>query len=288
MAKTDPPAPASGADPESFSVRLWGTRGSLPVSGPDHRKYGGNTICFEMRLGTHVLLFDAGSGLVPAGAALAAEGRAEAMMFFTHWHYDHVMGLPFFAPFYNPAFRLKVWAGHTEGQISVEGMMEDFMRQPFFPVGPGCFRAAIQSQDFSMGDVITPCPGLVIRTARLHHPGNAVGYRVEWAGRVAAVVTDTEHHPGTMDDAVLGLMQGADLVLYDACYDDEEFDNFAGFGHSTWQQGVRLAEAAGVGQIALVHHSVRRSDADLDRIDRAARRRFAGASCARDMQVITL
>lgn len=271
-----------------FRIRLWGVRGSLAVGGADTAEFGGNTMCIEMRLGDHVLIFDAGSGLADAGAALVAEGRREVTMLFTHWHYDHVIGLPFFAPFFQPGSAVRVWSGHNPGGMTTGAMMADFMRAPFFPVGPACFRAQVQPGDFRAGDVLEPMPGVVIRTGALNHPGGATGYRVEWGGRVAALITDTEHVPGTLDPAVLDLIRGADLVLYDACYEDAEFPDVCGFGHSTWQQAVRLAQAAGVGRMGLIHHSIRRSDADLRRIEGQAQAGFAGAFCARERQVIDL
>lgn len=271
-----------------FRVRLWGVRGSLPVGGADTREFGGNTMCVEMRLGDHVLILDAGSGLAAAGAALMAEGRREATLLFTHWHYDHVIGLPFFAPFFQPGHAIRVWSGHSPDGTTTEAMMADFMRAPFFPVGPACFRAQVRPGDFRAGDVLAPWQGVTIHTGALHHPGGAVGYRVEWGGRVAALITDTEHVPGELDPRVMDLIRGADLVLYDACYEDAEFPGVCGFGHSTWQQALRLAQAAGVARVGMIHHAVHRSDADLRRIEGQAQAVLPGAFCGREGQVIDL
>lgn len=271
-----------------FRVRLWGVRGSLPVSGPQFNAYGGRTICIEMRCGDHVLLFDAGSGMAQAGAALRAEGHARIDLFFSHFHYDHVIGLPFFAPLYDRSCTMTVWSGHTEGEMTTAGMMEAYMRPPFFPIGPDICTACLTPREFTPGAALTPYPGLTIRTAMLNHPGNAVGYRVEWGGRAAAVVTDTEHLPGKPDDRVLGLIAGADLVLYDATYQDEEFDTYRGYGHSTWQEALRLAAAAKVRRMGLMHHAEWRTDAGLARIEAAVAEASPAAFLARDDQVIDL
>jgi phosphoribosyl 1,2-cyclic phosphodiesterase len=284
----DPASTGWSVMSDIFQVKLWGTRGSLPVSGPAHAKYGGNTICIEMRCGDHVLLFDAGSGLLPAGAALAAEGQTGLTLYFTHCHYDHIVGLPFFLPLYYDQFALKVWTGHLGGTMTTHDMIAAYMRPPFFPIGPEYCRACLNTGEFAPGDVLSPHPGITVRTGLLNHPGRAVGYRVEWAGRAVAVITDTEHDPGTLDPAVLDLIGDCDLFLYDATYTDTEFATFRGFGHSTWQQGVRLAQASGAKSVGFIHHAKRRTDSELNAIERHARRQFAGAFCGRDLQVIDI
>ncbi len=269
-----------------FQIKLWGVRGSLPVSGHMFRKFGGNTICFEIRCGDHVMLVDAGSGLFPAGNALKAEGYTNLTLFLTHCHYDHIVGLPFFMPLYCQDSTLTVSSGHLAGTMTTEEIISEFMRKPFFPIGPEICCARIDTQDFRAGDILTPHPGIVIRTAMLNHPGNAIGYRIEWAGRAVAVITDTEHDPGTLDPAILSLIRDTDLFLYDATFTDEEFDKFRGFGHSTWQQGLRLAQAAGARKVGFVHHAKWRTDAELTEIEKLAKKEFSGAFCGRDLQVI--
>ncbi len=271
---------------DRFQIKLWGVRGSLPVSGPDFRKFGGNTMCIEMRCGDHVLLFDAGSGLMPAGTALKAEGKTDLTLFFTHCHYDHIAGLPFFLPMYCAKSTLRIWTGHLAGTMSTMDMINQYMRSPFFPIGPEICASCLTTGEFLPGDVLSPHAGITIRTAMLNHTGNSVGYRIEWAGRAVALITDTEHEPGTLDPAVLGLIENADLFLYDSTFTDEDFDGFRGFGHSTWQQGVRLAQASGAKKVGFIHHAKRRTDAELTNIERQAKRQFAGAFCGRDLQVI--
>lgn len=271
-----------------FQVKLWGTRGSLPVSGPAFATFGGNTICIELRLGDHVLIIDAGSGILPAGSALKAAGHGDIALFLTHCHYDHVIGLPFFMPLYGKGPAVTISSGHMAGKMTTHDIICGLMRQPYFPIGPELCRDCLKTRDFTPGDVLEPFAGVRMHTVALNHPGNAVGYRVEWAGRAVAIVTDVEHVPGTPDPAVLDLIRGADLVLYDACYTDEEFDRFRGFGHSTWQEGVRLANLAGVRQIGLIHHATWRSDSDLLQMEAMAKADHSGAFFGRDLQVIDL
>ncbi len=274
--------------PPRFEIKLWGCRGSLPVSGPDFQVFGGNTTCFEVRCGPNVILFDAGSGLYQASTALKAAGTTDLTLFFSHWHYDHIMGLPFFLPLYDPASRLRVFSGHMPDAMTTREMLSNFMRQPFFPIGPDMCCANIDFHDFHAGDILSPHEGVTLRTGMLNHPGNAIGYRIEFGGRVIAIITDTEHVDGQLDPAVIDLIRDADLFLYDATFEDAEMEFFRGFGHSTWQQGLRLAKAAGAKRVGFVHHSITRTDAELGAIEQLAQAHFPGAFCGRDFQVIAV
>lgn len=269
-------------------VHLRGVRGTIPVSGEDFRIFGGNTICTEIRCGEHILLFDAGSGLAQAGAMLRAEGVRQFRVFFSHCHYDHIIGLTDFLPFLCPDSSIELWSGHLHGTMTTREMVRDFVRPPWFPVGPDVFRASKAYHDFAPGEVLTPFPDVTIRTGMLNHPGGAIGFRIEWGGRKVAIVTDTEHVPGTLDPVVLELIDGVDLFLYDASYTDAEMELKRGFGHSSWQQALRLAEASGARRVGFIHHAPRRTDIELTEIERQARGEFPGAFCGRDGQVIEL
>ena len=273
---------------DEFWVRFWGTRGSVPVSGREFRRYGGNTACIEVRCGPHTLIFDAGSGFRPAGLSLVERGIQDFDVFFTHCHYDHILGLPFFAPLYKPNFHVSVWSGHLAGIMTTREMLKAFMRPPWFPVPLDICRANITCNDFRANDVLTPREGVTIRTGVLNHPGNCVGYRIEWAGRVVALVSDTEHVDGILDPNVLTLMNNADLVIYDANFVEDEMERYRGWGHSTWQQGIKLCEAAGARRLALFHHDKGRTDTQLGAIERNASKRFSGAFAARDDLVVQI
>jgi phosphoribosyl 1,2-cyclic phosphodiesterase len=275
-------------DEELFRVRFWGVRGSLPVSGPLFIRYGGNTACIEMQCGPHTLFFDAGSGIRPAGEALMAAAISDFDVFFTHCHYDHVVGLPFFFPFYDPHTRVTLWSGHLAGRMTTLEMLREFMRPPWFPVELEICRANLDCRDFVSGDILRPREGVAIRTASLNHPGGCIGYRVEWGECAVAVISDTEHEPGKLDAAILGLIEDADLVIYDCTYTEEEMKRKRGFGHSTWQQGVKLCQAAGARRLALFHHDPARTDDELDVIEREAIGAFSGAFAARDGQTLDI
>lgn len=273
-----------------FLVRFWGVRGTVPCPGPQTLRYGGNTSCVEILCGSQRLIFDAGTGLRQLGKEMLENGgHVTSHLFFSHTHMDHVNGLPFFRPAYDQRNRFEFWSGNLRALgWELEQVLKTFMQTPFFPVPLDIMHACIAFNDFSPGEVIRPGNGVVLRTAGLNHPGGAVGYRVEFEGRVACYVTDTEHIPGQLDQAVLGLIENADLVIYDTTYTDEEFERFQGWGHSTWQEGVRLCEAAGAKRLIAFHHDPDHDDDTLDRMTEELDRRHPGSLVAREGLVIRL
>jgi phosphoribosyl 1,2-cyclic phosphodiesterase len=273
-----------------FSVRFWGVRGSIAAPGPATARYGGNTSSLEVRCGGRLLLLDGGTGLRYLGNALLAEAPLDADLFFTHTHFDHVCGLPFFKPFFQRENSFRLWAGHLGGELNLQRVLREFMMAPLFPVPPDVFKAAIEYRDFKGGEALPleRAPGVTVRTAPLHHPDGATGYRIEYAGKSLCYVTDTEHVPGKPDRNVLGLMEGADIAIYDCMYTDEEFaKSYVGWGHSTWQEAVRLCKAAHVKKLVVFHHDPDHDDDRMDAIGREVAAAMPGAVVAREGMVIT-
>lgn len=272
-----------------FWVKLWGVRGTVPCPGPATRRFGGNTACVEVRCGPHRLVFDAGTGLRVLGNAMAASegGCHDAHLFLTHTHLDHVLGLPFFKPAYQPGNCFELWAGHLRrAGRSLQEVLCRLMESPYFPVPLDIMHACIAFHDFDAGDVLEPFPGVRVRTAPLRHPGGATGYRVDYGGRSLCYVTDTEHPEHGHDPAVLALIEGAQIVIYDATYTDAEMARYRGWGHSTWEEGVRLCEAAGAGRLVTFHHDPERDDTQLDLIDAALGDRLPGSLVGREGMVL--
>jgi phosphoribosyl 1,2-cyclic phosphodiesterase len=269
-------------------VRFWGARGSLPAPAALNFEFGSDTCCVEVRCGGHVLIFDAGSGLEPLSAQLMNENIRDFDLFFSHCHFDHIMGFPFLKPLYHHDVSARIYAGHFEDNTTCRQMADGFMIPPYFPVTPKLFEAKIEFRDFRPPDTLSPHPGITISTARLNHPNGCVGYRVNHAGHSACYLTDTEHVPGDRSEAVLSLIGGADMMIYDCMYTDAEFDHYRGYGHSTWEEGVRLCEAAGVPRLVIFHHRPGRDDRDMRAIEAEAQARFPGAVVARTGLEITL
>ncbi len=266
-----------------MAVRFWGVRGSIATPGADTVRYGGNTSCIELRCGEHLLILDAGTGLRPLGDALTAAGRAvDADLFCTHTHIDHVCGLPFFAPCFDPRTRLRLWAGHLSSPQTLGDVFRTTLTAPLFPDLMDTLPATLDFRDFAAGDLLAPYDGLTVRTAPLNHPGGSTGYRFEWHGKVVAYITDTEHRGGELDRNVLSLADDADLMIYDANYTEEDYPRHIGWGHSTWQEAIRLADHAQAKKLALFHHDPARTDAMLDDIAAAAEEQRPGTVVARE------
>jgi len=265
----------------SFLVRIWGARGSLPGPAAANCRFGSETPCVEMRCGGRVLVFDAGSGIEGLSARLREEEVQDLDLFFSHCHFDHIIGFPFLRTLYEADATVRIHAGHFEDATTCLEMVERFMRPPYFPITPSYFCARIDYRDFRPPATLTPHDGIAIETVRLNHPNGCVGYRVNYAGRAVCYMTDTEHTPGRPDENLLAAIRGADVMIYDCTYTDAEFGHYVGYGHSTWEEGVRLCEAAGVKRLVLFHHRLGRDDHDLARIEAEAQARFPGAVVGR-------
>lgn len=271
-----------------FEVRFWGVRGSIACPGERCARYGGNTSCVEVRTGEHLFILDAGTGLRQLGESLAGE-PVDADVLLTHTHMDHIAGIPFFGPFFDPNNHFRVWCGHLgDHDDDLIGVLQKFMAAPLFPIPPEVFSAGLEWKDFAAGTTLEPRPGVVVRTAPLNHPNGATGYRIDFDGRSVCYITDTEHRLGERDQVVCDLVRGADLMIYDATYTDEEYPRYEGWGHSTWQEGVRVADAADVDRLVIFHHDPAHDDAFMERIARKAEVARPGTIVAREGQVITL
>lgn len=272
-----------------MNLRFWGVRGSLPTPGPTTLRYGGNTPCVELRCGPHLLILDAGSGLRELGGALAETGApVDADVLLTHTHLDHVCGLPFFGPMFDPQARLRFWGGELAPAGGIEAALRRSWQEPLMPNLDAAFRAAISFRDVVVGDELHLHPGLRVATTALRHPGGAIGYRVTWGGVSVSYITDTEHPPGGVDPALAQFVAGTDLMIYDASYTDAEYKSRLGWGHSTWQAGAALADAAAVGQLVLFHHDPDHDDTVMDRIAEAVAVRRPGSLVAREGMLMEL
>jgi len=259
-------------------ITIWGARGSIPVSGPEYLRYGGDTTCLEIRGTGDPLLIDAGTGIRRAGDRLYAERARNIHLFFTHSHWDHVLGFPFFRPLYTQGVRIEIY-GCLAAQSSVRVMLERTMSAPWFPVELGEVAAELVFHE--------PCRarfdacGLSVATIPLSHPNGGVGYQIAQGGRRLVFLTDNEIgqvHPGGRTAADYArFARGADLLLHDGELTAEEYRTRRGWGHSTWEEALELAVDAGVGRLGLWHHNMQRDDDAIDRIVAECRSRVGAA-----------
>ena len=269
----------------SLTVRFWGVRGSVPSPGPQTAAVGGNTSCVELRLGDETIVLDAGTGLRGLGERLVAAGRPVALsVLFSHVHWDHIQGFPFFPALFKSTTELSLYGRPDEG--SLESALRQQMTWPNFPVQLDAVPARLRYRSFEEGRPFAVGSAMV-RAARLNHPNGVVAYRIEHEGRAVVYATDTEHYADEVDRSLISLAEGADLLIYDAQYTPEEYAGViggsrVGWGHSTWVEGVRIARAAGVGSLVLFHHDPSHDDAAIGAIERAAQTVLPGTVAARE------
>lgn len=267
----------------SLTVNCHGVRGSVPVSGPAHHRYGGATTCFEIPVAAdHRLLIDMGTGALKIATAPVEPTRFSVL--FTHLHWDHTLALPFFRALY----RADNWFdfyGYGAGGMDIEEALDRVIRPPWFPVN---FRSTpaqkrfhtIETGAFAIGDIM-------VSTERLHHPDGVTAYRLTRNGVSMVMATDTEHGEPDSDARIRRLARGADVLFYDAQYTPDQYlAGKVGWGHSTWEQAVKIAEETGVRRLILTSHDPMRTDDEIDEIVELARERFPNTDAATEGMVV--
>lgn len=278
-------------------ARIWGTRGSYPVARADVLRYGGNTTCVEVRAGGRCIVLDAGTGMRLLGDALVAEHEPPQQidLLITHTHWDHIIGFPFFEPIYHPECRLEIY-GLRRTQSSLRTTIANALSDPLLPVALEDLRAQLHFNEIHEG--LTFELGAVrVSTARANHPYRALAYRIEtdeaalvfipdtgpfhtvlfgderidWTGEPTASTHADLRELAEMRERIIELARGADWLLYDSQFTDEQYARFPHWGHSTAGQAREIAEAAGVRELLLFHHDPHRPDDELDRIVAAQR-----------------
>lgn len=269
-----------------MSVRFWGVRGSIPSPGPETADVGGNTSCVEVQCGKTRIILDAGTGIRRLGDRLVERGELEVHLLLSHYHWDHIQGLPFFAPSYAPSASLQVFGAQTV-QAAYEVLAQQ-MTDPVFPISfenllsQWTFRQVEHGDRFRVGEAI-------VSSVLLDHPGGVLAFRIDHAGRSVVYATDTEQGPP--DPALLALAERASVLIYDSQYTPQEYrgdagESMRGRGHSTYEIGCAIAHAAKVERYVLFHHDPQRTDAEVARLERLARGHFDGARAAREGHAI--
>ena len=272
-----------------MKVTFWGVRGSIAVSGPRFAATGGNTTCLCVEHEGERLVLDGGTGLRALGESLGFH-PLRATLLFTHLHWDHIQGVPFFAPAFHPDSDL-TFMGVRRDTGGLRDALALQMRPPQFPVGLCALVGARRFVDvapaepFEVGPFrVTPC--------EQDHPDGVVSYRVEAGGRSLVFATDTEHG-GVLDRRLITLSEGVDLLVHDAQYTPDEYQGRAGpprrgWGHSTWAEAAGVARAAHVGRLALFHHDPGRDDDGVAALEARAQTVFEPTFAAREGATVAL
>lgn len=287
VADEEPPIPAGNRGTSDVTVRCWGTRGSIPSPGPKTVAHGGNTTCLEVCSAERRLIFDAGSGIRPLGIDLVEKGPDAISIFLTHFHWDHIQGFPFFAPLYDSEDSIKV-IGPKQKDIDVQNLFAGQMGPIYFPV-PFSFVAA-EMEFEHLNDGSYDIGEFTLDVMRVRHPSFVLGYRIKVGGEVICFIPDNELDgdmygeldPG-FESRIIDFVGDADLLLHDSMYTEEEYPSRVGWGHSTFEQTLRLAMEAGVKKVLFTHHDPVRTDYELDAL--VAKMREDAARVGNGLQV---
>lgn len=262
-------APSESSSPSHEArVRFWGTRGSIPSPGPTTVRYGGNTPCVEVRAGERLFILDAGTGIRPLGKQLVDSGEiVRATVLLTHFHWDHIQGLPFFYPLHHPSSQVDVF-GPAANDLEVRERLQHQMAPAFFPVPLHDIRAECRFQGWTSGDRrFGDCE---VRVFPLRHPSTTLGYRIDTPTASICYLPDSELVGGPFDveadwrPRLEQFLEGADLLIHDAMIFGDEYERYEGWGHSTVEQAVELARDARVRHLVGFHHAPDRSDDEID------------------------
>jgi len=273
--------------PAQMVVEIWGARGSMPTPGPGTLRYGGNTTCISLRSpsGDRIII-DSGSGIRKLGRVLLSETpRApEIDLFLTHFHWDHIQGLPFFGPFIQGTAKVRFHScvEPSETRARLERQMSD----PFFTLDFN--RAKAEREFLKNTDSVMRCGSFAVEAFPLNHPQGACGYRIECEGASVVIATDVEHGHPTLDKLLRDRSKDADLLIYDAQYTDAEYAKRVGWGHSTPRAAAEVAADAGVKSLMLFHHDPEHDDAAMDTILREARKLFPATIAACEGEFISI
>jgi phosphoribosyl 1,2-cyclic phosphodiesterase len=273
-------------------VRFWGTRGSIPTPGARTRIYGGNTSCVEVRFGDSLFVCDGGTGLRELGVELGERCRSEridAHMFFSHTHWDHIQGFPFFLPAYAESNTLYVYDTTPEDD-RVHRLLLGQMRSEYFPVSFTDLGSKIVPADLAGGE--KAIDGVTVRYFEQTHPGTSFAFSFEKDGKKVVYATDNEldanllepevvrrdpHALRKLPEAFVRFVADADLLIADGQYTDDEYPERVGWGHARASTVVDLALQAGVSQCAIFHHDPMHSDDDVEAMIEAGRQRALAA-----------
>ncbi len=260
-----------------MKIRIWGARGSIPVSGPEYVTYGGDTTCLELRgANDEILIVDAGSGIRRLGSKLLQDGRKEYTLIFTHAHWDHILGFPFFKPLHQPDTYIRIYGCPME-QGNMQTLLSKTMTGPYFPVPYETIQGVIDFEPACMTDDWRELAGLELCSIPLSHPNMGLGYKFRDADNATMVLlTDNElrhrHRGGKTFEEYVAFCNQADLLIHDAEYTEAEYIHTKGWGHSTYRDALDLALSAGVKRFCLFHHNQDRHDSELMEIVMDCRR----------------
>ena len=272
-----------------MKIKFYGTRGSIPVCERDFLEFGGNTTSIKITQDNgRICICDAGSGIRNLGRDLLNDGLQQPELFicFTHFHWDHIQGFPFFTPAYNPKMVINIHALGKDREITnLEGIFEGQMKAEYFPVPLDNMGATFNF--LQLEQTVLKIHDAEFRVIKQNHPGGSYGYRVEDNEKSVVICTDIEHGNSVLPE-IVEFCKNADLLVHEAQYTSEELESHRGWGHSSYDQAIEVAERAGVKKLVLTHHDPEHNDTFLSKIERECQKKYPNCVLARENMEIIL
>jgi phosphoribosyl 1,2-cyclic phosphodiesterase len=257
-----------------FTFVIRGTRGTSTMCGKNFLRYGGHTTCFSVHSSEGTIVIDAGSGIVNLCRDIQQhKGNHDITMLFTHFHLDHIIGLPSFLPLYEKESKISIMADPRRPE-NWKQTLTTFMSKPYWPVKLGETQSALEFKDLPVDIGSMTVYGLRISWFRVPHPQQSLSFKIEDGTKSIVVATDVEYECGKADPAFINFCKNCDHLIFDSQYTEDEYKHFKGWGHSTWNTGVSIAKSASAKQLVLFHHLPDRTDDEIDSIVKEARNVF--------------
>lgn len=269
-----------------YTFTVHGARGTIPTSGTSFSVYGGATSCFSIRNKKRIVIVDAGTGIVNLGAqTMRKKNIPPITMLFTHFHVDHIVGLPSFAPVYDKKTTITI-LGDSARTDKWKATLRNFMAKPYWPVGLGEVAAKMTFKNLPPKKKRFSLDNLTVSFMNVPHPQQCLAYRFDWPGNSVVVATDCEFTTSTLTEEFIAFCSHAKHLMFDAQYTSKEYKKHIGWGHSTWETAVAVAKKANVQHLILTHHAPERTDKELDKIVEKAKKVFPNTSGAREEMVL--
>ncbi len=269
-----------------FTIR--GARGTLPKCGRAYQRYGGSTTCFSAETKNGVIIIDAGTGISHvANDLVALQRRTDITILFTHYHMDHLIGLPSFEPFYRKNTQINIM-GDPDRKYAWKKTLRSFIGKPFWPIGFDEFESVMNFKALPADNSSMDLYNMRVSWMRVPHPQGCISYRISTDSGSVVFATDVEYARGNVGDEFISFCAGADVLIHDAQYRENEYRSYIGWGHSTPEVAAETALSAGVRKLVLTHHSPARTDDQIDQIEETACEIFPCSFAARENMPVTI